>query len=63
MRLEVTDREFHSIIAGLRALQLLPRGPSLQELVTIDDIATNGGNVEPLTAEEIAALAERLDAV
>ena len=52
----VNQREFATILAGLRLLQ---RNPPLHPAVK--DIATNGRSFKPLTADEIDALCRRLN--
>ena len=56
-RIECTDRELHTILAALRKWQrssFVEQNPELQE------IATNGYTLDPLSKEDIDALAERI---
>lgn len=72
--LVITDRQFHSILAGLRALQSLREtfkqdeqpDSVIRHLVRVAnhdtiDIASNSGVVEPLNAEEIDNLCEKIN--
>ncbi len=58
-RLEVSDRELHTVLAALRQWQWI--GAEYQYRIALEDIATNGGKVEPLTLDEIDALCERIN--
>ena len=60
-RIEVSDRELHTILAALRWWQQSGAGESLHD-DGIDDIASNGGEVEPLTVDEVDVLCERVNA-
>ncbi len=55
-RLEISDRELHTILAALRWWQ----GERNHDH-GINDIATNGGTCKPLTLDEIDALCERIN--
>ncbi len=61
MQLEINDREFHSVLAGLRALQAFK---DQLRPVTINDVmelASDAGSVMPLTNDEIDELCERIN--
>jgi hypothetical protein len=59
MNLEVSVREFHSILAALQCYQdYLNAHPIYPDY---DDIASNLGQVEPLESPEINALFDRLN--
>ena len=61
------DRSQAAILAGLRLLQqwredrIVTKDASLDMI--IDDIETNGGAHEPMTAEEIDALCELINTI
>lgn len=57
MKLSVSTREFHTILAALRNWQTTRH----LKLPTLDEIATNEHTVEPLTNSEIDALCERIN--
>lgn len=73
--LQVTPRQFHTILAGLRTLQVVTclrnSTAAVRKLVTskslaetrqaIDDIATNMGEVEALGDLEISELCDALN--
>jgi hypothetical protein len=56
MKIEIDDREFATVLAALRCYQAVGCGAK----GTID-IATNGGEFEPLDEEEIDDLCEELN--
>jgi hypothetical protein len=58
MTIEVTERQFHTILAGLRCWQ---RYLAEHPIYVDDDIASNCGEVQPLTQDEIDDLCERLN--
>ena len=58
MRLEVTDREFHTILAALRLWQRQQAVPGASDC---DAIATDGGSVEALDDAEIDDLCEKIN--
>lgn len=58
---ELSDREFHTVLAGLRLWQAAGEGALIERLSACTDIADCGGEVDPLTADEIDALAEALN--
>jgi hypothetical protein len=58
MTIEVTERQFHTILAGLRCWQ---RHIAQHPIYVDDDIASNCGEVKPLTFEEIDDLCDRLN--
>jgi hypothetical protein len=60
MRIDVSDREFHTILAALRCYQAHLGSPATA-IYFDDDIASNLGEVEPLTEAEIDALCLRLN--
>lgn len=51
----LSDQQLHHFLAGLRALQ------RLHHCADLDDIATNGGEVEALSLEQLDDLAEALN--
>lgn len=57
MKLQVSAREFHTILAALRNWQATRH----LKLPNLDEIATNEHTVESLTNSEIDALCERLN--
>lgn len=60
--MQLDQRELATVLAALRYWQrLLERGSSISQQVTSDAIATDDGQVEPLTADEIDALCERIN--
>jgi hypothetical protein len=59
MNLEVSEREFHTILAALRCYQdYLTAHPIYPDY---DDIASNLGAVEPLESPDVNALFDRLN--
>ena len=59
MNLEVSEREFHTILAALRCYHdCLSAHPIYPDY---DDIASNLGEVEPLESREVNALFDRLN--
>ena len=59
MNLEVSEREFHTILAALRCYHdYLSAHPIYPDY---DDIASNLGEVEPLESREVNALFDRLN--
>lgn len=59
--LRVTAREFHSILAARRYYQGQWQGETENRLTLIEDLASNLGQVEPLTMEEIDKLCQRIN--
>jgi|GEM_PF-4966913 len=59
----LTARERATVLAALRSYQSVHCNPAVYDEFTADihDIATDGGTVEPLTAEQLDALCNRLD--
>src|SRR5207253_3159719 len=57
---ELDDRELSTVLASLRYWQDRLRGQG-SDLAMLNDIATNAEEVEPLAAEEIDALCQRLN--
>lgn len=53
MKIEINDREFATVLAALRCYQEFG--------CSAEDIATNGGEFEPLSDDEIDALCEGLN--
>lgn len=58
MTIEVSEREFHTLIAALRCYQETIATDGLT--VELDDVASNGDAIEPLACTEIDPLIERL---
>ena len=56
---ELDDRELSTVLASLRYWQDRLRGQG-SDLAMLNDIATNAEEVEPLAAEVIDALCQRL---
>ena len=62
MKLKVSKREFHTILATLRQRQfILGKVPGGASVHAVRGIANNMGKVEPLTEREIDTLCERLN--
>jgi len=62
MKFEVSEREFHTILAALRQRAfMMGKVPGGRSLHAVSGIATNLGEVEPLTEAEIDALCLRLN--
>lgn len=61
MQLEVTEREFHTILASLRFWEAFVTKHPEGDQGWFDDIASNGGEIDPLGADEIDALCLRLN--
>jgi hypothetical protein len=62
MRIEISKREFHTILAALRQRAfMMAKVPGGKSLDAVKGIATNLGEVEPLSEEEIDALCMRLN--
>lgn len=63
---KLDERETSAVLAGLRLLQQLSKGGirtgSAELDASIDDIHTNGGEIEGLSESEIDDLCERLNA-
>lgn len=59
--IEVDDREVATILAALRFYQAGRQFDASARMEAIDDIATNGGDVDALDAEEIDELCERIN--
>lgn len=59
-RIEVNDREFHTILAALRWWQEGGASECSHDGM-IDEIVSNGGEVEPLTVDEVDVLCERIN--
>ena len=60
-RLEVSDRELHTILAALRNWHLQGAAEYLLNCPKLLDIVTNGETCEPLTRDEIDGLCERIN--
>src|SRR5437016_14402810 len=60
-RPELSERELATVLAALREWQGLLTGSEPAE-ADVDDIASDGGKLRPLTADEIDAVCERLNA-
>jgi len=62
---KLNDREIGAVLAGLRLIQGMREGTvtttKAEMDVAIDDIESNGGKHDPLDADEIDALCERLN--
>lgn len=58
---KVTDIEHATILAALRYWQRAGRCGEDHTTEPEGDIATNGGTIEPLTADEIDAFCERIN--
>ncbi len=58
---QVSEQEFHTILAALRYYQERGQGDPQNRSAWIDDIATNGGDVTALGDEDIDALCLRLN--
>jgi hypothetical protein len=62
LKLKVSKREFHTILAALRQRQfILGKVPGGASVHAVRGIANNMGKVEPLTEREIDAFCERLN--
>jgi hypothetical protein len=62
MKLEVSEREFHTILAALRRCAfMIGKVPGGRSLDAVKGIATNLGEVDALTEAEIDALCIRLN--
>jgi hypothetical protein len=62
MKINVSKREFHTILAALRQRAfMMGKVPGGRSLDAVRGIATNLGEVEPLSEEEIDALCRRLN--
>lgn len=60
--LRVSAREFHTVLAALRYYQAQGQGEPGNRSQEIEDLASNLGQVQPLTKEEIDRLCERMNA-
>jgi hypothetical protein len=58
--MNLSDRELASVLAGLRLLQAFQNGSSADR-TAIWEIATDGGDEEPMTSSEIDRLCESLN--
>ncbi len=58
--MDLSDRELATVLAALREWQGILAGeePAAKE---VNDIASDGGRLQPLTVEEIGDLCERLN--
>ena len=61
MNLHVTRREFHTLLAALRLYQVRRQCGPTEFSAWIEDIASNGGQVDSLDATGIDRLCERLN--
>lgn len=61
MLLNVSDREFHHILAALEWWYASREDRNLFENAGFDDIATNGGSVKALEGDELGALCYRIN--
>lgn len=61
VRIRITDRDLHTLLAALRFYQELGQGGIAERFPWIDDLASNGGKVTPLDCGGIDALCERLN--
>ena len=59
--LRVSAREFHTILAALRYYQECGQGDATRQSPRISDLASNLGEVQPLTSAEIDRLCLRIN--
>jgi hypothetical protein len=57
----LTDRELHTLLAALRYYEAGGQCRKDQRCGWIDELASNGGEVEPLTEAELDQLCQRLN--
>ena len=62
LTLEVSDREFHTMLAALRFYREHGQADPRNRSAWIDDIATNGGTVTALDEHALDELCLRLNA-
>ena len=60
MRIELSDREFHTVLAALRCAQARLQHETMA-LEDYRDIASNAGELDELDTNEIGGLCERLN--
>jgi hypothetical protein len=60
-RMRISEREFHTILAALRYYQVQGQSHTTRRPTWIEEIATNGGEVVALDADEIDKLCEQLN--
>jgi hypothetical protein len=61
MNLHVTPQEFHTLLAALRFYQAYRQCGSAELSAWIEEIASNGGQFDPLDAAGIDRLCQRLN--
>lgn len=61
IQITMTDREHAAVLAVLRVAEELGLERLAQMVPGIDDIAANAGELQPLTQEELGALADRVN--
>jgi len=61
LTIQLSEKEFHTLLAALRYYQQRKLGNSLLRIDAIHELATNGGRVRALTAAAIDELCERIN--